>query len=135
MSNYKRLMKDLPFLSAGSVVNNFNSSYSVNGGRMYYGGSSSGSDKGNQSFTEPEMDIIALCWDNIEWFEDADLKHITIIPTKTSITLKFKPIDEEDAHSLAMGIQHILPLLSGEHDSGNHTWNKFTDITTEFSNN
>ena len=116
-------------------MNNYNGGYSVHGGRTYYGGSSSGSDSAQTVFSETEQDVISLCWDNPEWFEDATLEHIKIIPKTDRIVLEFKPIDAEDARALAMGIQHLLPYLKkAPGDRSKYTWNKFEHITTEFGN-
>ena len=128
----KRLLKDLPFanLKTGDVIRNEGGRYLIHHGESFYEGGGS-SDKGIENFGESEDQLLDKIWDDCEWFEDAELKHIELVPKTGSITLRFDPIDIEDAETLAKGIIHILPELT----KGNHTWNKFKDITTAMRNN
>jgi hypothetical protein len=126
----KRLLKDLPFgnLNKDTVLYRVNGSYQLNNGKTYY--ETGHSDNGCFVCNSNEKGIIDLIWDNPDWFEDASLSHIDLIPTTTSLTLRFKPIDIEDAEYLAMGIVHILEHLQ----EGNYVWNKFKNITTKITN-
>ncbi len=131
--NKRRLVKDLPFdgLSVGTVLwkggRGHGGNYSVSNIPTFYesGGSS---DNGIHVFDKSVEDILDVIWDNEEWFEDADLTHIEIVPATDSITLRFKPIDKEEAVELAKGIQHVLKHLQ----DGSYVWNKFKDMTTSF---
>ena len=129
-NNKRRLLKDLPFdnLKVGTVVwkgsRGHGGSYSVSRGETFYesGGSSSNGIKTFGAVAEKLLDII---WDNGEWFEDADINHITIEINSNNLVLSFDHIDIEDATSLAKGIAHILPHLG----DGSYTWKKFSNIT------
>jgi accessory colonization factor AcfC len=135
-NNKRRLLKDLPFgeLKKGRVLykggRGHGGNYSISRGNTYYstGGSS---DNGITVFDKSEESILDTIWDNEEWFEDAVLKHIDFIPSSTSITLKFDPIDIDEVEDLTKGIIHILDHLK----EGGYVWNKFTDITTQIKNN
>ncbi|NIA30721.1 MAG: hypothetical protein GWP06_12515, partial [Actinobacteria bacterium] len=111
-NNKKRLLKDLPFgnLNKDIVLHKANDSYQVNGGETYYS-SGGNSNNGCEVCNEKEKEIIDMIWDNSDWFEIADLKHIDIIPKTTEIIIRFEPIDIEDVESFAKGIIHILPEL------------------------
>ena len=135
-NNNRRLLKDLPFenLEKGDVISRgnkgFGGEFSISGGQTFYEGGGS-SDRGLQGFNDKEEDILREIWDNEEWFADADLKHIDLIPATKSITLRFEPIDIEEAEILAKGIIKILPHLQ----DGSYAWNKFKNITTQIKNN
>lgn len=126
----KRLLKDLPFgrLSKNTVLYKVNGSYQVSGGKTYYENSSS--DNATYICEPNEREIIDLIWENPDWFEEATLSHIDFIPTTTSITLRFNPIDIDDSEYLAKGIIHILKHL----EDGSYVWNKFKSITTSIKN-
>jgi hypothetical protein len=132
----KRLLKHLPFsnLEPGDVIyrggRGTGGEFTISGGKTYYAGGGS-SDNGIQGFNNSEEDILEKVWEDSEWFEDADLKHIDFIAKNDSITLRFKSIDIDDAEDLARGIMHILPEI----ENGNWAWNKFKGITTEMKNN
>lgn len=137
MENKKRLLKDLPFgnLEKGDVIykgsRGFGGSYSITNGNLYYE-SGGASDRGLQGFNHAEEAILDTVWDNPEWFEVADLKHIDFIQKKGQIILRFEPIDKGDQEDLVKGLIHILPKLGEEKG---WTWNKFKDITTSMKNN
>ena len=134
--NKKRLLKDLPFsdLTVGTVIwkggRGHGGEFSVSNGKTYYkcGGSS---DNGIRVFEQNEEDILDTIWEDKKWFEEANIKHIDILPKTNSIILRFDSIDLEDAEDLAKGIINILPHLKDD----SYTWNKFSDITTQIVNN
>lgn len=127
----KRLLKDLPFekLVVGTVLYRVNGSYQIDSFNTYYdmGGSSSGP---TTVMDKAEKEIIDVIWDNEDWFEAADLKHIDIVLARNSLTLRFKTMSAEDVESFTKGIQRILPHLA----DGSYTWNKFSDVTTKITN-
>lgn len=125
----KRLLKDLPFLDKDKVVVK-HQDFRVNGGQTFYdgGGSSSNATTG---FSESETAILVLIWDNKEWFQDAELRHITVIPSTTNVIIKFDPIDIEDAESLASGIIH---LLKTNLQDGSWVWSEFDIESSELRN-
>lgn len=130
------MLKDLPFgnLKAGAVIykggRGHGGQFSISRGNTYYqeGGSSH---DGLIAFDDTEESILSAIWENEEWFEDATLSHIDVIPSTTCITLRFKAIDKEEAETLAKGIIHILPHLQDD----SYTWNEFKDFTTAIRNN
>jgi len=133
--NKRRLLKDMPFdnLSKGTVVSTglggLYGKYHIEQGNTYYKSGSSSS-RGVTTFDKKVEEIIDLVWDNEEWFEDADLEEIKVIPSNTKIILEFKPIDIEEAENLAKGIMHILPHLGDD----SYVWGKFKDVKTIISN-
>ena len=134
-NNKRRLLKELPFenLKKGVVIwrgsRGQGGNYSISNASTYYeqGGSSS---NGIEVFTDTEENILDLIWDNEEWFEDADLKHINLVPVTEGVLLRFKSIDRAEKEELMKGLRHILPHLM----DGNYVWNKFKDITSSISN-
>jgi hypothetical protein len=131
MTNKKRLLKDLPFgeLTKGDVLRKCNGGYVVEAFDTFYtsGGSSSG---GVKTLDGSEINILDIIWENPEWFEDAELKHIEFKMNFNSITLKFEPLSAEDVQDLTRGIIHILPRLR----DGPYVWGKFNGLTTSISN-
>jgi hypothetical protein len=127
----KRLLKDLPFenLVAGTVLYRVNGSYQIDSFKRYYesGGSSSGP---TNVMDKSEKEVIDVIWDNEDWFESAELKHVDIVLSMDSVTLRFKTMSADDVESFAKGIQRILPHLADD----SYTWNKFSNITTKIKN-
>ena len=135
-NNKRRLLKDLPFerCTKGTVLykggRGTGGKYTISSKETYYeGGTRSGN--GLWGFDKQSEEILDLIWDNPDWFADADLKHIDFVYTTDSVTLRFAPIDAEDAHDLMRGLIHVLPQLA----EGKWVWNKFKDITTGVKNN
>ena len=134
-NNKRRLLKDLPFegLKKGVVLwkggRGHGGEYSISRGETYYSGGGSSSN-GILTFERPVEEIINLVWDNSEWFEDADLKEVEVIASTTSITLRFKSIDKDEAEELAKGIIHIFPHI----EETGWVWSKFKDIVLRITN-
>lgn len=128
----KRLLKDLPFgnLEEGTVLYKVNAGYQVSQGETFYstGGSS---DNGIIQLSKVEKEIIDKIFDDSEWFEEATLKKVYLIPRRNSITLRFKSMDLDDAVAIAKGLKHIFPMLK----DGSYIWNEFGDADIELSNN
>jgi hypothetical protein len=128
----KRLLKDLPFgnLKKGDVLAHYNSGYHKRFFDTFYstGGSSSA---GVNVFEKSEEEILDTIWENEEWFTEAVINHVEIVPSYNSVTIRFETLDAEDVTAFAKGIEHILPELS----KGSYTWNIFKDLTTSFRNN
>ena len=131
-NNERRLLKDLPFdgLKRGDVLKQTNGGYCLTGFSTYYstGGSSSSGTKCSDGVS---TDILDTIWENTEWFEPAELKHIDIVLGKSQIALRFEPISAEKAETLARGIQHIIKHL----DDGSCIWNGMGGVTTQIKNN
>jgi len=134
-NNKKRLLKHLPFsnLEPGDVIwrggRGHGGEFSISHGKTYYEGGGN-SDCGLQGFNNHEEDILAEIWENPEWFESADLKHIDFVAKNDSITLRFKPIDKDEAEEFMKGLIHILPEIEKE----GWVWSKFKGITTAIKN-
>ncbi len=130
----RRSLKDLPFggLKIGDVLykggRGTRGNYTVSGKTSFYenGGSSSG---GLKVFEDSEENILDMIWDNSEWFEVADVKHMDVVATTTNITLKFKPIDIEDSETIAKGIIHVMKHL----EEKSYSWNEFCGFTMKMS--
>jgi hypothetical protein len=134
-NNKRRLIKDLPFdgLDKGTVIwrggRGHGGKYSISRGKTYYDGGGD-SDNGITVFDDSVEEIIDLVWDNADWFEDAGLKHIDLVPVKNGLLLRFEPIDRDELEEFAKGLIHILPNLK----EGSYSWNKFDDITARIKN-
>jgi hypothetical protein len=126
----KRLLKDLPFdnLKKGDVLCRVNGSYQIELGETFYSSGRS-SHNGVIVLDSLSQEIVDMIWDNNNWFEDAVLNHITVIPKASEVILKFDSICLDDSICLAKGIIHILPHLT----DNSFVWNKFKDITTSIS--
>lgn len=131
----KRLLKDLPFadLNAGTVIYRVNSGYQISHGETFYtsGGSSH---NGVTILDKKEKEIIDEIFDNPDWFVEAKLEELKIVPKRESITLKFSPMDIDDVIDLAKGIKHIFPHLKDVKD-GSYVWNKYGNETIHIDNN
>ena len=127
----KRLLKDLPFdnLKKDDVLYKVNGSYQIDHGETFYKGGGS-SHNGVTILNTSSKDIIDMIWDKEDWFEEAILDHISVIPKGTELVIKFTPLCQEDSIYFAKGIIHILPHL----EDGSYVWNKFKGITTSIDN-
>lgn len=135
-NNKRRLLKHLPFdnLEPGDVIwrggRGHGGEFSVSRGHTFYeSGSSSGN--GIYGFNKSAEEILLKIWDDPDWFEDANLTHIDVVAKTDSITLRFKPIDIEEAEEFMRGLIHILPEI----EKAGFVWSKFKGITTTIKNN
>lgn len=127
----KRLLKDLPFadLNAGTVLYKVNSDYQISRGETFYGTGGS-SDNGIIVLDKNEKEIVDEIFDKADWFSDAVLEDVKIVPKNNSITISFLPMDIDDVIKLAKGIRHIFPHLK----DGSYSWNEYGDEEIRISN-
>lgn len=128
----KRLLKDLPFadLNTGTVLYRVNSSYQISRGETFYetGGSS---DNGIIVLDKKEKEIVDEIFDNTDWFANATLQDVRVVPKRDSITIKFLPMDLDDVTTIARGIKHIFPHLK----DGSYAWGEYGDEEIRITNN
>ena len=126
--NKKRLLKDLPFggLTRGVVLTKGNGGYYTDLGDTIYSEGHGSSHRGQRTLDSiTEYDIVDLIWNNLEWFEDADLKAITIEASTDKIVISFLPLDLAQAQTFAKGIAWCLDF---SWPASGYTWSEFKDF-------
>jgi len=106
----KRLLKDLPFLDAGSVLVQCNGTYRIHRGEQLYGGQLfSSSSNGVCDLDKKEKEIVDEIYENPKWFEDATFSKPNWDVGKKRIVLSFdKAVDEDELMVVAKCIYRTL---------------------------
>src|SRR3990167_10383580 len=106
----KRLLKDLPFLDAGSVLVQCNGTYRIHGGETIYSGNPfSSSSNGCNDLDKKEKEIVDERYENPKWFEDATFPQPKWAVGKSRITISCdKAVDEDELLAVAKAIHRTL---------------------------